>query len=192
MKNNINELREKIINSAEEEAEVLLSRAQKAKERVLKQAKEEEEKIKKGAEERGKLLFEKEESRIISKKKMNDKKDFFALRKQLFELLYTDLEKKLISMLKKSKLDNWIKSCCEEVLKIEKEASFVSGEEYIVYFRKICKGIEGLNFESEPMEAGFLIRGKDDEYDFRFSLIAGNIIKQNMKIIADKLGVSNG
>ncbi len=192
MKNNINELREKIISNAEEEAEVLLSRAQKAKERVLKQAKEEEEKIKKEAEERGKLLFEKEKSRIVSKKKMNDKKEFFTLRKQLFELLHTDLEKKLISMLKKSELDNWIKSCCEEVLKIEKEASFVADKEYIGNFKKICKGIEGLNFESEAIEAGFLIRGRDDEYDFRFFLIAGNILRQNMKIIADKLGVSDG
>jgi len=95
-------------------------------------------------------------------------------------------------MLKKSELDNWIKSCCEEVLKIEKEASFVADKEYIGNFKKICKGIEGLNFESEAIEAGFLIRGRDDEYDFRFFLIAGNILRQNMKIIADKLGVSDG
>jgi len=192
MKNNINELKEKIIGSAKEEAATVLSRAGKAKERILNQAKEEEKKIKEEAEERGKILFEKEKSRIISKEKMDKKKELLVLRKQLFDLLFADLEKELSSMLKKGKLDSWIVSCCKEILKKEEEISFVAEEEYINYFEEICKNMKNIKFAGESIKAGFLIIGKDNEYDFRFSVLAGNIIKQNMKMIAVKLGVNNG
>ena len=192
MKNNIDELKEKIIDSATEEADILVSRAEKAKERVLFQAREEEKKIKEEAEEKGKILFNKEKTKIISKKKMNEKRSLLILRKQIFEMLLFDLKEELISMLKKGKLDSWIISCCKEVLKEEKKASLIAGREYIDLFQKICCDIKNLGFTEEPIDAGFLIRVEEEEYDFRFSILAGNIIKENKKMIADNLGVNYG
>jgi vacuolar-type H+-ATPase subunit E/Vma4 len=192
MKNDIKELKEKIVGDAKKEAEVLLSRAKKAEERILIQAREEEKKIKEEAEKKGKSLYEKENARIISKKKIDEKKEFFYLRNKLFEMLRKDLEEKLILMLKDGKLDDWIKSCCSNVTKEEKEAVLVAREADLRNFKKICGGIESLKFASEPIAAGFLIRSEESEYDFRFSLLADNIIKQNMKIIAVKLGVTSG
>jgi len=192
MKNDINELKEKIIGNARKEAESLLSRAKKAEGRILIQAREEEKKIKDEAEKKGKFLFEKEKTRMISKKKMDEKKDFFSLRNKLFELLRKDLEEKLVLMLKDGELDNWIESCCSDIIQKEKEALLVVREADLGSFKKICRGIEGLNFAGEPMMSGFLIRSGENEYDFRFSLLADNIIKQNMKIIAVKLGVTSG
>jgi vacuolar-type H+-ATPase subunit E/Vma4 len=192
MKNDINELKEKIIGNAKKEAESLLSRAKKAEQRILIQAKEEDKKIREEAEKKGKLLFEKEKAKIISKKKIDEKKDFFALRNKLFELLRKDLEEKLVLMLKDGKLDNWIKSCASEVVDEEKKAVLVAKEKDLANFKKICGGIEGLSFSYEPILSGFLIRSEESEYDFRFSLLADNIIKQNMKIIAVRLGVKSG
>lgn len=192
MKDDISELKEKIIGNARKEAGNLLSRAKKAEGRILIQAREEEKKMKEEAEKKGKSLFEKEKARMISKKKMDEKKDFFSLRNKLFELLHKDLEEELVLMLKNGKLDNWIKSCCNEVIGEEKEVVLVSREEDLGGFKKICREIKGLSFSSEPMMSGFLIRSGENEYDFRFSLLADNIIKQNMKIIAVKLGVTSG
>jgi len=192
MKKDVNELKEKIIGNARKEAESLLSRAKKAEVRILTQAREEEKKIKEEAEKKRKSLFEKEKTRIVSKKNMDEKKDIFLLRNKLFELLHEDLEGKLILMLKDSKLDNWVRSCCYEIIKEEKEIVLVAREEDLSVFKKICRGISDLNFAGEPMMSGFLIRSGESEYDFRFSLLADNIIKQNMKIIAVKLGVKSG
>jgi vacuolar-type H+-ATPase subunit E/Vma4 len=192
MKNDIKQLKEKIIGDAKKEAKSLLSRAKKAEGRILIQAKEEEKKIKEEAEKKGKFLFEKEKTRIVSKKKMDEKKGFFYLRNKLFGLLRKDLEEKLVLMLKDGKLENWIKSCCNDVIKEEKNAVLVAREKDLDIFKKICSGIKGLDFTGEPITDGFLIRSEEKEYDFRFSLIADNIIKQNMKIIAAKLGVKSG
>ena len=192
MKKNITELREKIIGNAEKEAETMVSRAQKARDRILSQAKQEAEEIKREAEERGKALFEKEKSRIISRKKMDEKKKILILRKQFFEFLLVDLEKELISLLKKGKLDSWIKSCCENILKEEDKISLLTGEKYIKKFKKICKDMKNINFKDEQIPPGFLIRGQDYEYDFRFSVLARNILERNRKNISDKLGVNYG
>jgi vacuolar-type H+-ATPase subunit E/Vma4 len=192
MKNDINELKEKIISNAKNEAESLLSRAKKAEGRILIQAREEEKKIKEEAEKKGKLLFEKEKTRMVSKKKMDEKKEFFHLRNKLFELLRKDLEENLVLMFKDGELDSWIKSCCRDVIEKEKKALLVVRKVDLRNFKKICSGIESLNFASEPITAGFLIRSGENEYDFRFSLLANNILKQNIKIIAAKLGVIGG
>jgi vacuolar-type H+-ATPase subunit E/Vma4 len=192
MKNDINELKEKLIGNAKKEAENLLSRSKKAEERILIQAREEEKKIKEEAEKKGKFLFEKEKARMISKKKMDEKKDFFSLRNKLFELLRKDLEGKLVLMLKSGKLDGWIKSCCSGIVGEEKEVILVARKEDLDIYKKICRGIEGLNFAGEPITPGFLIRSGENEYDFRFPILADNIIKQNTKIIAAKLGVTSG
>jgi vacuolar-type H+-ATPase subunit E/Vma4 len=192
MKNDVKELKGKIISDAKKEAESLISRAKKAEQRILIQAKEEEKKIKEEAEKKGKLLFEKEKARMDSKKKMDEKKGFFSLRNKLFGLLRKDLEEKLILMLKDGKLDNWIKSCASEVVDDEKKAVLVAREKDLGSFRKICSGVEGLSFDYEPMLPGFLIRSEENEYDFRFSLLADNMIKQNMRIIAVRLGVTSG
>lgn len=192
MRNNIDELREKIVGNAEKEAKTMVQRAQKASDRILNQAKVEVRKIKEEAEERGRTLFEKGKSRIISREKMDEKKDLMILRKQLFEILSSDLEQELISLLKEGKLDFWIKSCCEEILKEEEKFTLVTNKEYIAYFEKICEDIQGISVSDENMKPGFLIRGKDKEYDFRFFVIAGNIINRNRKNIADKLGISHG
>jgi vacuolar-type H+-ATPase subunit E/Vma4 len=192
MKKNITELREKIVGNAEKEAETMVSRAQKARDRILSQAKRAAEGIKREAQERGKALFEKEKSRIISRKKMDEKKKILVFRKQFFELLLVDLEKELISLLKKGKLDSWIKSCCEDILKEEDGVSLLVGGEYIEKFKKICKGIKNVNFKDAQITSGFLIRGRDYEYDFRFSVLAKNILERNRKNISDKLGVNYG
>ena len=192
MKKDINELKEKIIGNAEKEAENLLSRAMKVEKRILIQAREEEKKIKEAAEKKGKSLFEKEKTRINSKKKNDEKKEFFSLRNKLFELLHKDLEEKLVLMLKTGKLNDWLKSCCEEIIKEEKEVTLVAREKDLGDLKKICKGLNGLKFAPEPVTGGFLIRGRENEYDFRFSVLSSNILKQNMKMVADKLGVSSG
>ncbi len=192
MKDNIKELKEKIIGSAREEAENLISRSKKAEERILIQAREKEKKIKEEAEKKGKLLFEKEKARMVSKKKMDEKKEFFYLRKKLFELLRKDLAENLVLMFKDGKLDSWIKSCCRDIIKKEKKALLVVREADLRNFKKICSGIEALSFDCEPMLSGFLIRSGKNEYDFRFSLLANNILKQNIKVIAAKLGVTGG
>jgi vacuolar-type H+-ATPase subunit E/Vma4 len=192
MKDDIKELKEKILSSARKEAENLLSRSKKAEERILVQAKEEEKKIKEEAEKKGKALFEKEKARMTSKRKMDEKKEFLSLRNRLFELLHEDLEQELVSMFKNGKLDGWIRSSAGEVVSEEKKVVLVAGEKDLDNYKKICRGMEGLSFSGEPGMSGFLMRSEKNEYDFRFSLLADKIIKQNKKIIAVKLGVASG
>ncbi|MEJ2356152.1 MAG: hypothetical protein P8Y62_09700 [candidate division WOR-3 bacterium] len=155
MKKDIEELKEKIIGNAEKEAETNLSRARKAKKRILQKAEDEVKKIKEEADEKGRSLFEKEKSRIRSKKKMDKQKEKLVLRKQLVDFLIAD-------------------------------------KEYIDYLREICKGLNGISISEEKIKPGFLIRGKNNEYDFRFSVLAENIIKQKMGMIIDKIGVDHG
>ncbi len=192
MKKDIKELKEKVISNAEKEADDLLSRAKKVEKRILIQAREEERKIKEEAEKKGKSLFEKEKIRINSKKKNDEKKEFFSLRNKLFELLHKDLEEMLVLMLKTGKLNDWVKSCCEEIIKEEKEVTLIARKEDLGDLKKICSGLNGLNFTGEPVNRGFLIRSKENEYDFRFSLLSSKILKQNIKMVADELGVKSG
>jgi len=192
MKKDIEELKEKIISNAEKEAETNLSRARKAKKRILQKAEDEVKKIKEEADEKGRSLFEKEKSRIKSKKKMDKQKEKLGLRKQLVELVKLDLEKALLSMLKNGKLNAWILSRCKELLKEEEKFSLIADKERIDYLRKICKGLNGISISEEKIKSGFLIRGKNNEYDFRFSVLAENIIKQKMGMIIDKIGVDHG
>jgi vacuolar-type H+-ATPase subunit E/Vma4 len=192
MKKDINELKEKIIGSAEKEAEDLLSRAKKVEKRIIIQAREEEKKIKEEADKKGKSLFDKEKMRINSKKKNDEKKEFFSLRNKLFELLHNDLEEMLVLMLKTGKLDDWVKSCCEQVIKEEEKVTLVARKEDLRDLKKICNGLNGLDFAHEPIAGGFLIRSKENEYDFRFSVLSSNILRQNIKMVADKLGVKSG
>jgi vacuolar-type H+-ATPase subunit E/Vma4 len=192
MKDNIKELKEKIIGSARKEAENLISRSKKAEERILIQAREEEKKIKEAAEKTGKSLFEKEKARMTSKKKMDDKKEFLSLRNRLFELVLEDLEEELVSMFKSGKLDGWIRSCASDVVGEEKKIALVAREEDLDNLKKICRGIEGLSFSDEPIMSGFLMRSEKNEYDFRFSLLSSNIVKKNIKMISGKLGVTSG
>lgn len=192
MKKNIEELKEKIIGNAEKEAEAVLSRARKAKGRILHKAKDETKQIKKEAEEKGKSLFEKEKSRIKSKKKMDEQKEKLLLRRQLVELVKLDLEKELLSMLKKGKLNVWILSRCKEILKEEEKLSLIADKEYIDYFKEICKELKDIGLSEDKIKPGFLIRGEKNEYDFRFSVLSENIIKQKMEMIINRLGVGHG
>ncbi|MEO0294147.1 MAG: hypothetical protein ABIN61_08025 [candidate division WOR-3 bacterium] len=192
MKENINELKEKIISNARKEAEIILQRAEKVRERILTQAREEEKKVKEEAEKKGKSLFEKGKEKFFFRKKINERKGILFLRKQLFEMLQNDLIEKLTSMFKEGKLNSWIRISCERIAKEEGEIVLVAKEEELDRFKNICDGIKGLSFSPRSIIGGFLIIGKESEYDFRFSTIANKIIKQNMRKIADKLGVRSG
>lgn len=192
MKDNIKELEEKILKDAREEADTLVSRAKKARERILQQARSEAKEIKEQAKKEGEALFEKEEAKVSAKKEIDKKKSLFSLRRKIFDKLHEDISEKLLSMLKKGELNDWIKSSCKEIIKEEKEVALVSSEENLSHLRKICKGVKGLSFKSESMLDGFLLRGEKNEYDFRFSLLAEKIIKENMSIVVDELGVIDG
>jgi vacuolar-type H+-ATPase subunit E/Vma4 len=192
MKDNIKELEEKILKDAREEADTLVSRAKKAKERILQQAWKEEKEIKEEAKREGESLFEKEKVRVSAKKEIDKKKGLFTLRKKIFKKLHEDLSERLISMLKDGELNDWIKSSCNEVIKKEKEVVLVSAEENLNHLKKICKGMKGLKFKSESMTDGFLLRGEKEEYDFRFSLLAENIVKKNISMVVDKLEGNDG
>ncbi len=192
MKKDIEELKQKIIGNAEKEAEAVLSRSRKAKERIFRKAKDEVKKIKKGADEKGKSLFEKEKSRIKSKKQRDEQKEKILLRKQLIELVELDLEKELLSMLKNGKLNAWILSRCKEILKEEEKLSLIADKEYLDYVQEICKELKNISLSEEKIKPGFLIRGENNEYDFRFSVLAENIIKKKTGIIIDKIGFDHG
>lgn len=193
MKKGIKELEKKILDKAAVEAEQLITRAKKARQRIIRKAKEEEKVIEEEAIKKGEGLLEIEKRRIVSEKLIDERKESLTLRQKLFEFLITDVEERMLEMLKKGKFNDWIKSKCKEIIHAEKGGmTLITREEDKDIYEGIGEGIEDLEIEIESLESGFLLRGEGIEYDFRFHLLGENLIRENRNLIISMLGVDNG
>lgn len=193
MKKGIEDLEKKIINKANEEAELVVSRAKKARLRILKGAKEEAKEIEEEAKKKGEEFFEKEKRRIISEKRIDEKKEILSVRQKVLDQLALDMEQCLLEMLKRDEMSEWIKSKCEEIIDKEREKMvLVTREKDKEIYEKIVKKIHNLMVGVEPIETGFLLRCEECEYDFRFNVISQNVIHRNRKIIVSMLGENSG
>jgi len=193
MKKGIKELEKKMLDKAAEEAEQLITRAKKARQRIIKKAREGGKVIEGEARKKGEGLLEIEKRRIVSEKLIDERKKSLTLRQKLFEFLITDVEERMLEMLKKGEFNGWIKSKCKEIIHTEKRGmTLITREEDKDIYEEIGEGIEDLKIEIESLEPGFLLRGEKIEYDFRFHLLGENLIRENRNLIISMLGVDNG
>lgn len=193
MKKGIKELEKKILDKAYDEANQLVSKAKKAKERIIKIAREEVREIEEEAQNKGKKLLGIEKKRISSEKMIDEKKEYMIIRQKIIECLKEDLEKKFIEMLKNNEFREWVKSKCKEIIHTEKEKMvLVTREGDKKIYEEIVKELENLSLIIEPIESGFLLRGEKTEYDFRFNILAENLICENKNMIVSILCEENG
>lgn len=193
MKKGIKELEKKILDKAYDEATQLVSKAKKAKGRIIKIAREEAREIEEEAQNKGKKLLGIEKKRISSEKMIDEKKEYLTIRQKIIECLKEDLEKKFIEMLKNSEFREWVKSKCKEIIHTEKEKMvLVTREGDKKIYEEIVKELENLSLIIEPIESGFLLRGEKTEYDFRFNILAENLICENKNMIVSILCEENG
>lgn len=193
MKKGIKELEKKILDKAYDEATQLVSKAKKAKGRIIKIAREEAREIEEGAQNKGKKLLGIEKKRISSEKMIDEKKEYLTIRQKIIECLKEDLEKKFIEMLKNNEFREWVKSKCKEIIHTEKEKMvLVTREGDKKIYEEIVKELENLSLIIEPIESGFLLRGEKTEYDFRFNILAENLICENKNMIVSILCEENG
>jgi len=193
MKKGIKELEKKILDKAYDEANQLVSKAKKAKGRIIKIAREEAREIEEEAQNKGKKLLGIEKKRISSEKMIDEKKEYLTIRQKIIECLKEDLEKKFIEMLKNNEFREWVKSKCKEIIHTEKEKMvLVTREGDKKIYEEIVKELENLSLIIEPIESGFLLRGEKTEYDFRFNILAENLICENKNMIVSILCEENG
>ena len=193
MKKGIKELEKKILDKAYDEATQLVSKAKKAKGRIIKIAREEAREIEEEAQNKGKKLLGIEKKRISSEKMIDEKKEYLTIRQKIIECLKEDLEKKFIEMLKNNEFREWVKSKCKEIIHTEKEKMvLVTREGDKKTYKEIVKELENLSLIIEPIESGFLLRGEKTEYDFRFNILAENLICENKNMIVSILCEENG
>ncbi len=193
MKKGIRELEKKILDKAYDEATQLVSKAKKAKGRIIKIAREEAREIEEEAQNKGKKLLGIEKKRISSEKMIDEKKEYLTIRQKIIECLKEDLEKKFIEMLKNNEFREWVKSKCKEIIHTEKEKMvLVTREGDKKIYEEIVKELENLSLIIEPIESGFLLRGEKTEYDFRFNILAENLICENKNMIVSILCEENG
>jgi len=193
MKKGIKELEKKILDKAYDEANQLVSKAKKAKGRIIKIAREEVREIEEEAQNKGKKLLGIEKKRISSEKMIDEKKEYLTIRQKIIECLKEDLEKKFIEMLKNNEFREWVKSKCKEIIHTEKEKMvLVTREGDKKIYEEIVKELENLSLIIEPIESGFLLRGEKTEYDFRFNILAENLICENKNMIVSILCEENG
>ncbi|MBA7677161.1 MAG: hypothetical protein E3J23_03375 [Candidatus Stahlbacteria bacterium] len=193
MKKGIKELEKKILDKAYDEATQLVSKAKKAKGRIIKIAREEAREIEEEAQNKGKKLLGIEKKRISSEKMIDEKKEYLTIRQKIIECLKEDLEKKFIEMLKNNEFREWVKSKCKEIIHTEKEKMvLVTREGDKKIYEEIVKELENLSLIIEPIESGFLLRGEKTEYDFRFNILAENLICENKNMIVSILCEENG
>lgn len=193
MKKGIKELEKKILDKAYDEATQLVSKAKKAKGRIIKIAREEAREIEEEAQNKGKKLLGIEKKRISSEKMIDEKKEYLTIRQKIIECLKEDLEKKFIEMLKNNEFREWVKSKCKEIIHTEKEKMvLVTREVDKKIYEEIVKELENLSLIIEPIESGFLLRGEKTEYDFRFNILAENLICENKNMIVSILCEENG
>lgn len=193
MKKGIKELEKKILDKAYDEANQLVSKAKKAKGRIIKIAREEAREIEEEAQNKGKKLLGIEKKRISSEKMIDEKKEYLSIRQKIIECLKEDLEKKFIEMLKNNEFREWVKSKCKEIIHTEKEKMvLVTREGDKKIYKEIVKELENLSLIIEPIESGFLLRGEKTEYDFRFNILAENLICENKNMIVSILCGENG
>lgn len=193
MKKGIKELEKKILDKAYDEATQLVSKAKKAKGRIIKIAREEAREIEEEAQNKGKKLLGIEKKRISSEKMIDEKKEYLTIRQKIIECLKEDLEKKFIEMLKNNEFREWVKSKCKEIIHTEKEKMvLVTRERDKKIYEEIVKELENLSLIIEPIESGFLLRGEKTEYDFRFNILAENLICENKNVIVSILCEENG
>lgn len=193
MKKGIKELEKKILDKAYDEANQLVSKAKKAKGRIIEIAREEAREIEEEAQNKGKKLLGIEKKRISSEKMIDEKKEYLTIRQKIIECLKEDLEKKFIEMLKNNEFREWVKSKCKEIIHTEKEKMvLVTREGDKKIYKEIVKELENLSLIIEPIESGFLLRGEKTEYDFRFNILAENLICENKNMIVSILCEENG
>ena len=193
MKKGIKELEKKILDKAYDEANQLVSKAKKAKGRIIKIAREEAREIEEEAQNKGKKLLGIEKKIISSEKMIDEKKEYLTIRQKIIECLKEDLEKKFIEMLKNNEFREWVKSKCKEIIHTEKEKMvLVTREGDKKIYEEIVKELENLSLIIEPIESGFLLRGEKTEYDFRFNILAENLICENKNMIVSILCEENG
>ncbi|MCK4321054.1 hypothetical protein KAX08_00850 [candidate division WOR-3 bacterium] len=193
MKKGIKELEKKILDKAYDEANQLVSKAKKAKGRIIKIAREEAREIEEEAQNKGKKLLGIEKKRISSEKMIDEKKEYLTIRQKIIECLKEDLEKKFIEMLKNNEFREWVKSKCKEIIHTEKEKMvLVTREGDKKTYKEIVKELENLSLIIEPIESGFLLRGEKTEYDFRFNILAENLIWEDKNMIVSILYEENG
>jgi vacuolar-type H+-ATPase subunit E/Vma4 len=188
MKKTIKDLEKKILNKASSEAEQLISKAKKAKERIIKAALEDAKKIEIEAKKKGTESLDLEKKIISSEKIIDERKEYLLVRDKIFEQLIHDLEGVFQKMLDNGRFRSWIKSKCIEIVNAEKEKMIlVTRKEDKKTFEQIIKGIKDLSLNDELMERGFLLRSEKNEYDFRFNVLARNLVHENSKMILSKL-----
>lgn len=193
MKKGIKELEKKILDKAYDEANQLVSKAKKAKGRIIKIAREEAREIEEEAQNKGKKLLGIEKKRISSEKMIDEKKEYLTIRQKIIECLKEDLEKKFIEVLKNNEFREWVKSKCKEIIHTEKEKMvLVTREGDKKIYEEIVKELENLSLIIEPIESGFLLRGEKTEYDFRFNILAENLICEDKNMIVSILCEENG
>ena len=193
MKKTIKDLENKILEKASSEAEQLISKAKKAKERIIKAALEDAKEIEREANKKGTESLDLEKKIISSEKIIDEKKEYLLVRDKIFEQLVHDLEGMFQEMLNSDKFGSWIKSKCLEIINAEKEKMIlVTGKWDRKTFKQIIKGIKDLSLKDESIERGFILRSEKNEYDFRFSVLARNLVHENRKMILSMLDGLNG
>lgn len=191
MSKGIKELENKIKEKAEKEAGQLISRAKKARKRIIDRAEEEAEEIIRNARQKGKKMYEREQKKIHSEKIIDEKKEILTVREKIIDRVKNDLEKKLYGMMKKGEMNSWIENRCREIKEIEEDdLTFVTSDEEI--YRDIVKNLDGIQLKKEPVENGFLLRTRDEEYDFRLNVLIENLIKKNRISLMKEIEVENG
>jgi vacuolar-type H+-ATPase subunit E/Vma4 len=188
MKKTIKDLKNKILDKASSEAEQLISKAKKAKERIIRTALDDAKEIEREANKKGMESLDLEKKIISSEKVIDERKEYLLVRRKIFEQLINDLEVLFQEMLDDDKFRSWIKSKCIEIVNFEKEKMvLVTRREDKKTFKKIIKGIKDLSLKDEPIDKGFLIRSEKNEYDFRFNVLARNLVHENSKMIISML-----
>ena len=188
MKKTIKDLENKILEKASLEAEQLISKAKKARERVIKAALEDAKEIEREAKKKGTESLDLEKKIISSEKIIDERKEYLFVRDKIFEQLIHDLEGVFQEMFDNDKFRSWIKSNCLEIVKAEKKKMIlVTRKKDKKTFKQIIKGIKDLSLKDESIERGFLLRSEKNEYDFRFNVLARNLVHENRKMILSML-----
>lgn len=193
MKKDIGELKERILKKAEAEVKQMVTHAKKARERILERAKEDSEEIQENARKKALEIFQLEERKIEAERTIQKRREELKIRGKIFDFMIRDLEDRIYEMLKKGELNSWIREEIKEIILLEGEKmTLVTKDKDKKLFKKLIKGIKGIQIKTTEMEPGFLLRGVKSEYDFRFHLLAKNLLDRNRKTVFSMIRLDNG
>ena len=195
MTKKLSELKEKILEDAEQEAEKVRSRAEKVKKRTIRTAKRKADRIINKAEQEQETRFEREKRRIKYDLEIKTRRKKLAIEQQIIDNLKQQLEEKLEAMWGNNELDNWIDSQLEDIVQENEEHfNLLCNPEDQSHFQEIADKHD-IEVKTDSIKSGFILKSKKDEYDFQFYTLAENLVESKKDAILKTVHIpedSNG